>query len=48
MRCSWYRNRGRIHVRLDSESLEEVNCFTYLGSQVAAKGGCERDVEHNE
>ena len=26
-------------------TLEEVDYFKYLGSQVAADGGCERDVE---
>ena len=31
---------------LNGEPLEEVDCFKYLGSQVAADGGCERDVEH--
>ena len=31
---------------LNDESLEEVDCFKYLGSQVAADGGCERDVVH--
>ena len=31
---------------LNSEPLEEVNCFKYLGSQLAADGGCERDVVH--
>ena len=31
---------------LTSEQLEEVDCFKYLGSQVAADGGCERDVVH--
>ena len=31
---------------LNSEPLEEVDCFKYLGSQVAADGGCERDVVH--
>ena len=31
---------------LNGEPLEEVNCFKYLGSQVAADGGCERDVVH--
>ena len=46
MRCSRYGNRDRIHVILNGESLEEVNCFKYLGSQVAADGGCERDVVH--
>ena len=31
---------------LNGEPLEEVDCFKYLGSQVAADGGCERDVLH--
>ena len=31
---------------LNGEPLEEVECFKYLGSQVAADGGCERDVVH--
>ena len=30
------------HVRLNVELLEEVDCFKYLWSQVAADGGCER------
>ena len=46
MRCSRYGNGDRIHVTLNSEPLEEVDCFKYLGSQVAADGGCERDVAH--
>ena len=46
MRCSRYGNGDRMHVILNGESLEEVDCFKYLGSQVAADGGCERDVEH--
>ena len=29
---------------LNGEPLEKVDCFKYLGSQVAADGGCERDV----
>ena len=29
---------------LNGEPLEEVDCFKYLGSQVAADGGCERVV----
>ena len=29
---------------LNGEPLEEVDCFKYLGSQVAVDGGCERDV----
>ena len=44
MRSSRYGNRGRMHVILNGEPLEEVDCFKYLGSQVAADGGCERDV----
>ena len=44
MRCSRYGNEGRLHVILNGEPLEEVDCFKYLGSQVAADGGCERDV----
>ena len=35
-----------MHVRLNSKPLEEVDCFEYLGSQVADDGGCERDVVH--
>ena len=31
---------------LNGEPLEEVDCFKYLWSQVAADGGCERDVVH--
>ena len=31
---------------LNDEPLEEVDCFKYMGSQVAADGGCERDVVH--
>ena len=46
IRCSRYGNRGRIHVLLNGEPLEEVDCFKYLGSQVAAGVGCERDVLH--
>ena len=46
MRCSRYGNLDRMHVILNGEPLEEVDCFKYLGSQVAADGGCERDVIH--
>ena len=46
MRCSRYGNGDRMHVILNGEPLEEVDCFKYLGSQVAADGGCERDVLH--
>ena len=47
MRCSRYGNGDRMHVILNCEPLEEVHCFKYLGSQVAADGGCERDVVHS-
>ena len=33
---------------LNGEPLEEVDCFKYLGSQVEAGGGCERDVVHRK
>ena len=46
MRCSGYENGGRMHVSLNDEALEEVDRFKYLGSQVAADGGCEIDVIH--
>ena len=35
-----------MHLILSVQPLEEVDCFKYLGSQVAADGGCERDVIH--
>ena len=43
-RCSNYGNGGQMHVILNSEPLEEVDCFKYLGLQVAADGGYEKDV----
>ena len=46
MRCSRYGNGGRMHVILNGEPLRVVDCFEYLGSQVAADGGCESDVVH--
>ena len=46
MRCSRYGNGDRMYVILNGEPLEEVDCFKYLGSQVAADGGCEKDVVH--
>ena len=46
MRCSRYGNGDRMHVILNGEPLEEVDCFKYLGSQVADDGGCEKDVVH--
>ena len=36
----------RMHVTLNGEPLEEVDCLKYLGTQVAADRGCERDVVH--
>ena len=44
MRCSRYGNGGHRHVRLNGEPLEEMHCFKCMGSQVAADGGCVRDV----
>ena len=35
-----------MHVILNGQPLEKVDCFKYLGSQVAADGGCERDMVH--
>ena len=32
MRCSKYGNGGQIHVILNGEPLEEVDCFKYPGS----------------
>ena len=46
MSCSRYGNGDRMHVILNGEPLEDVHCFKYLGSQVAADEGCERDVVH--
>ena len=46
MRFSRYGTGGRTHVILNGEPLEEVDCFKYLGTQVAADGGCEMDVVH--
>ena len=46
MRCCRYGNGDRMHVILNGEPAEEVDYFKYLGWQVAADGGCERDVVH--
>ena len=46
MKCSRYGNGDRMNVILNRVPLKEVDCFKYLGSQVAADGGCERDVVH--
>ena len=45
-RCSRYGNGDQMHVILNGEPLEEVDCFKYLGLQVAANEGCKRDVVH--
>ena len=41
----WY-NGGRIEGILNVEPLKEVDCFKYMGSQVATDRGCEKDVVH--
>ena len=46
MRCSRYVNVGRIDLRLNGEPLWEVDCINNLLSQMAADGGCGRDVVH--
>ena len=46
MRCSRYGNGGCMHVRLNGEPLEKVDCLKQLGSQVATDGGREMDVVH--
>ena len=46
MKCSIYGNGARMHVILKGKQLLEVDCLKYLGSQVAADGGCEMDVVH--
>ena len=35
-----------MHVIQNCKPLEELDCFKYLGSQVAADGGCERGAVH--
>ena len=35
-----------MHVIQNCEPLDDVDCFKYLRSKVAADGGCERDVVH--
>ena len=36
MRCSRYGNVGRMHMILNGKPLEEVDCFKYLRSEMAA------------
>ena len=45
MRYSSYGNEGRMYVTLNLKPFEEVECIKW-GSQVAADGGCERNVVH--
>ena len=35
-----------MHLKLNGQRLEELDCFKYQRSQVPADGGCERDVVH--
>ena len=44
IRCARYVNGSRMYVRLNDKSLEQMDCFKYMGTQVEADGGCERDV----
>ena len=46
MRLARYGNGGRMHVIMNGEPLEELDCFKYLWSQVIADGEYERDVVH--
>ena len=48
MRCSSDGNGGTMHVKLYGEPSEEMDGFKYQESQVAADGGCERDVVHRK
>ena len=42
--CWGYENGCLLHVGLNGKPLEQVDCFKYLGSRVAADGDCKRDV----
>ena len=44
VRCSRYGNGDQMHEILNGEPLEEVDCFKYPRSQLAADGECETDV----
>ena len=35
-----------MYVKINGEPFEQDVCFKHLGSQVAADGGCERDMVH--
>ena len=44
MRCLRYVTVGLLDGRPNGEPLWEVNCSKFPGSQMAADGGCERNV----
>ena len=44
MKCSRYVNVGKMDVRCNGETLEDVNCFKYMGLQVAVDEGSESEV----
>ena len=48
IRYSRYIYVGRTHVRLNGETLVEVDCFMLLGSQLVADGGCGTQNESGE
>ena len=52
MRCLRYGNEGRMHVILNGEPFDEVDCLKYLGMQVDVKWMCYteriRDIERGE
>ena len=48
MRCLRYGNGGQMHMMLNGQPLQKVDCFEYLLLQMAAAGECDRDVVHNE
>ena len=35
-----------MHARLNGKALDYMDCFHFIGSQVAEDGGCERAVVH--
>ena len=46
MRCSSHVNLAHFDGRPNGELLDEVDCYTYLRTQVATDGGCETYVGH--
>ena len=45
MRCTRELGGRRLNIGLDGEQLEEVDCFKYLGSSIAANGRVESEVK---